>query len=31
MPNAATAPAPIFKGPTKPDIDAITVPQKPGS
>jgi len=29
MPDAATAPAPIFKGPEKPDVDAITVPEKP--
>jgi hypothetical protein len=31
MPDAATAPAPIFKGPAKPDVDAITVPEKPGT
>jgi len=31
MPDAATAPAPIFQGPEKPDVDSITVPEKPGS
>ena len=29
MPDAATAPAPRFEGPTKPDLDAIVVPTKP--
>lgn len=31
MPDAATAPAPIFKGPEKPNVDAIEVPEKPAS
>jgi hypothetical protein len=29
MPDPETAPAPIFQGPEKPDLDAITVPEKP--
>jgi hypothetical protein len=29
MPDAATAPAPVFQGPEKPDVDAIKVPTKP--
>jgi len=31
MPNAATAPAPVFKGPKKPNVAAIQVPEKPAS
>lgn len=31
MPDAATAPAPIFQGPEKPDVDAIKVPAKPSN
>jgi hypothetical protein len=31
MPDAATAPALRFEGPTKPDVAAITVPKKPTS
>ena len=29
MPNATTTPASRFEGPTRPDVDAITVPTKP--
>ena len=29
MPNATTAPAPVFKGPKKPDVASIQVPEKP--
>ena len=29
MPDASTAPHVKFEGPTKPDTDAITVPEKP--
>ena len=31
MPDAATAPAPIFEGPEKPDVDAIKLPTKPSN
>ncbi len=31
MPDADSAPAPKFEGPTKPDVDSIKVPEKPAA